>query len=465
MKREKSDFLALSLIGAFLVIGFAILILPPKRTMEATLAWVRQEFPAVPRLQPAELAAWLHDTNRPQPELLDIRTPEEFATSHLSGAVQVSPNIRVKDLIRRFGTDKPLVLYCSVGYRSSQLADALIGSGRKNVFNLEGSIFAWANAAFPLERDGRLVREVHPYSRSYLQLLRPEHRPSLSFAWGILNDLSPLLRVKLGSAALLMVALLLWESTAPFFSWFHRRFSERVAHGWRNSILGMINMLLGALLFVRLWLWAAAWSRSHHFGLLYWVELEGITRICLAVLLLDFWSYWWHRLNHSLAWLWRFHRVHHSDTRLDVTSANRFHFGELLFSSLLRVPLILLTGLTFSELLIYETGLFAVVQFHHANIHLPPPFERGLSRLIVTPDFHRVHHSKYAPETDSNFASLLSIWDRLFGTRKFRSDPGKIEFGLEDEAARDSNGIVPLLESPFEPLSSHASRAATLQQS
>ena len=100
--------------------------------------------------------------------------------------------------------------------------------------------------------------------------------------------------------------------------------------------------------------------------------------------------YWWHRLNHRVAFFWRFHRTHHSDPRMDVTTANRFHFGEIFFSSLLRIPLIMLLGLHFSELVLYETAMFLVVQLHHANIGLPEKLDRFLRMMIVTPYIHKV---------------------------------------------------------------------------
>jgi rhodanese-related sulfurtransferase len=138
---------------------------------------VRTKFPRVPQLTTAQLAAWLADTNRPRPVLLDVRPQSEFAISHLPGARQVDPNARPADIRRLLPTPQaPVVVYCSVGWRSSALGERLIKDGLTNVANLEGSLFAWANEDRPLEADGKPASRVHPYNRTFGKLLRPEKR-------------------------------------------------------------------------------------------------------------------------------------------------------------------------------------------------------------------------------------------------------------------------------------------------
>lgn len=137
---------------------------------------VRARFPAVPQLKTAELGAWLADTNRVPPVLLDVRTPPEFALSHLPGALRVDPRASPEAVRHLVPTQRLIVVYCSVGWRSSELATRLIDSGRTNVANLEGSIFAWANENRPLEAAGQPVTKVHPYNTTFGRLLRPERR-------------------------------------------------------------------------------------------------------------------------------------------------------------------------------------------------------------------------------------------------------------------------------------------------
>lgn len=132
---------------------------------------IRLQFPEVRPLTVDSLAAWLEDPGRPQPLLLDVRAPDEYAVSHLAGAVRVDPGL--EDLAPLEGVAKaaPIVVYCSVGYRSAALARRLQQAGFTNVRNLEGSIFAWANAGHPVYRAGRRVRVVHPYDRLWGLLL------------------------------------------------------------------------------------------------------------------------------------------------------------------------------------------------------------------------------------------------------------------------------------------------------
>lgn len=236
-----------------------------------------------------------------------------------------------------------------------------------------------------------------------------------------------------------MVVLLTWESWAPFFRFFPT-IRQRAAHGLRNLAISWANALMTALGFVLLWRLAAEWSAEHRFGLLHRTSIPGWLHLPLSCLLLDAWTYAWHRFCHRIPFLWRFHRMHHSDPHMDVTTANRFHLVEILFSSVLRLPLLALTGIPFGHLVLYETLLQCVVQWHHANIALPAGLERFLRAFLVTPGLHKVHHSRFQPETDSNYASLLSVWDRLFGSFRTRTDLAAIHIGLDgyDDAPTQS---------------------------
>lgn len=246
----------------------------------------------------------------------------------------------------------------------------------------------------------------------------------------------------------LMVLLLVWESAAPFFLQFRSR-HERVLHGARNVAIGFANALLTALVFSGLWMLAANWASAHGFGLLRLVQLPMWLHAIAAVLLMDLWSYWWHRVCHRVPMLWDFHRVHHSDAAMDVTTASRFHVGEMVASSLLRLVVIPLLGIEFWHLVVYELLMFSVVQFQHANISVGPAFDRALRLVIVTPFMHKVHHSDWQPETDSNYASLFSIWDRLFGSFRLREAPATIRLGLREFDATEHQTIRGLMRTPF----------------
>ena len=132
---------------------------------------IHSNYPDVRQLSTDSLAAWLEKPSTQQPLLLDVRQEKEYRVSHLQDATQVDPD--TDDLSFLNGTDKgaPIVAYCSVGYRSSGLSDRLTAAGYTNVWNLEGSIFQWANEGRPVYRDGRPVAEVHPYNRLWGTLL------------------------------------------------------------------------------------------------------------------------------------------------------------------------------------------------------------------------------------------------------------------------------------------------------
>ncbi len=256
-------------------------------------------------------------------------------------------------------------------------------------------------------------------------------------------------RIKTATSVGWLVLLLVWESWTPFFAFFVRAAGERTRHALKNLTLGFLNGAVTSLLFVGLWSSTAVWAERQHFGLLRWIELPACARCAAALLLFDAWMYFWHRLNHRLPVLWRFHRTHHSDPRMDVTTANRFHLGEILLSSILRVPVIALLGLQLWELTLYEAVMFTVVQLHHANIALPPGIDRWMRTLIVTPFMHKVHHSRWQTETDSNYSSLFSFWDRLFGTWRWREDPRTLQYGLEGFDPPKHHTLAGLLFTPF----------------
>lgn len=147
-----------------------------KEGMGKMTSAVRRKFPGVAQLQAAELADWLSDKSKPQPQILDVREPDEFAVSHLHGAINVRPDAPASEVLARLDPARPVVVYCSVGYRSSKLAQRLMDAGFKNVRNLEGSLFNWANEGRPLEKEGHTTQAVHPYNRFFGRLLKPGHR-------------------------------------------------------------------------------------------------------------------------------------------------------------------------------------------------------------------------------------------------------------------------------------------------
>jgi sterol desaturase/sphingolipid hydroxylase (fatty acid hydroxylase superfamily) len=212
----------------------------------------------------------------------------------------------------------------------------------------------------------------------------------------------------------------------------------------RNFGLFLANLALSPLVVVPLSLWAAThavpWRPS------WWSGAGGLV---LDLVLLDFWIYWWHRANHRIPLLWRFHAMHHLDRVLDTSSALRFHFGEVLLSAAARAANIVLLGLPFVSVVAFEALVLGATIFHHSNLALPPRLEAALSRLVVTPSIHWVHHHRVRRDTDSNYATVLSLWDRLFASRSPRPRLAGMAIGVE---GRDELALPQLLVAPFRPL-------------
>lgn len=213
---------------------------------------------------------------------------------------------------------------------------------------------------------------------------------------------------------------------------------------WRvakNLGLAAVNAGLSGLIVVPV----SALAASHGFSWRpdWW---SGWTGLLLDLLILDCWVYWWHRANHVLPVLWRFHEVHHLDEFLDASSSIRFHFGEVLLSALVRAVVIYLAGIPLVSVIVFETLLALAAMFQHSNLRLPGGLERALSFVIVTPSIHWVHHHAIRRDTDSNYATLLSVWDRLFGSRSGTLRSPEMKIGVEGLADRS---FARLLLRPF----------------
>jgi sterol desaturase/sphingolipid hydroxylase (fatty acid hydroxylase superfamily) len=243
-----------------------------------------------------------------------------------------------------------------------------------------------------------------------------------------------------------------WESLAPFFAQ-----RSRVRHAARNLALAGINALVIVLFFAGATVAVSELSLANSIGLLHHSGLGQPLHLVFGFLILDAFTYWWHRANHRLPLLWRFHRMHHSDPNMDVSTATRFHLGEIAISSTLRLPLIALVGISIPAILLYDFVLLLATQFHHANLGLPSKLDQLLRYAIVSPNMHKVHHSSQRVETDSNYASILSVWDRVFGTYRERRDYHGIHYGLPGFEEERMQSVAGLLSTPFVRLEAESS--------
>ena len=223
----------------------------------------------------------------------------------------------------------------------------------------------------------------------------------------------------------LMFAL---QSLAPY-----RRAGSLLARNWRQNVpIAVINTLVmslicgGCLCTMSRYAEARGWGLFHAVRAPFWAAAAG------TVLVLDFVMWAWHLSNHRWPWLWRFHRVHHSDVDFDVSTGLRFHTGELLLGMPVKLATVAALGAPLAAILSFEVvfGLFNV--FVHGNIRLPVAWEKPLSALLIMPSNHRLHHSVSPRNHNRNFGTVLSLWDRGLGTWGGGSSAQVIKTGLPD---------------------------------
>ena len=208
-----------------------------------------------------------------------------------------------------------------------------------------------------------------------------------------------------------------------------RRRAPTVRRWGVNLALTAINTVTLRLLFPLLAVEWAALTTTHGIGLVPALGVPYWAACLLGIVLLDLVIYAQHAAFHHIPFLWRFHRVHHADLEVDVSTGVRFHPGEIVLSMLIKFATIALLGVPAAAVVAFEVLLNATSLFHHANLALPRTVDRVLRLVIVTPDVHRVHHSTIRAETDSNFGFSVTWWDRLFGT--FRAQPSAGHTGME----------------------------------
>ena len=210
----------------------------------------------------------------------------------------------------------------------------------------------------------------------------------------------------------------LWslESIVPLY-----RFRDRLRHALPNVALTLLVLLTNLALS-----FTAAFASS-----LRSVALPAWLHVLIGIAALDCSAYAAHVLLHKMPRAWRFHRLHHSDAHVDVTTAFRQHPVETVWRVAWQLPAIVLFGLPLWIVVVYLTISALNAQLEHANVRIPASADRMLRLLVVTPNMHKVHHSRRQPETDSNYANILSIWDRLFGTYTRALDFAALRYGLD----------------------------------
>lgn len=245
----------------------------------------------------------------------------------------------------------------------------------------------------------------------------------------------------------LFLALLAAEFLAP-----RRRFAlPRLRRDAVNLGITLLNNAMIYLLLPAAAVGTAIAAREGGWGLLNMVRVPEPLAFAAGFLFLDLVIYWQHRLFHRVPALWRLHRVHHVDEELDVTTGSRFHPAEILLSMFIKIAAVAVSGAPPAAVTVFVLVLAGVSLFSHTNLRLAGRLDAALRLIVVTPDYHRVHHSVERDETDSNFSFNLPWWDRLLGT--YRAQPRgsheNMPLGLKEFRGPEWVSLTRLLLMPF----------------
>jgi len=239
----------------------------------------------------------------------------------------------------------------------------------------------------------------------------------------------------------------LLESGIPLFKFRYNKWK----HAWPNLFFTgttvVINFALAFLLVE-----TSLWVDKNQFGLINWLpDMPLWLYVLLGILFLDFFgAYLAHLVEHKVKPLWMVHLVHHSDHKVDTTTANRHHPIESVIRFTFTLLGVFLVGTPIGIIMLYQSMSLVFTQLTHANIKMPKKLDKVLSYVIVSPDMHKVHHHNLLPYTDSNYGNIFSIWDRLLGTY-MELDREKIVYGVDtfpDEVKNSS--LKELLKQPFQ---------------
>lgn len=245
-----------------------------------------------------------------------------------------------------------------------------------------------------------------------------------------------------------IAAFWIWESALPLFRFEYRKWPHALVNFFFTATTIVVNFALAFLL-----LRASEWAIAREFGLLFVLPaMPLVLSTIIGLLVLDLVSAWLaHWVSHKTPPLWKFHLVHHSDTHVDTTTANRHHPGESVVRFAFTALAVVIVGAPLWMVFLYQAMSVVLSQFNHANISIPAKLDRALSWVIVSPDMHKVHHHYVLPHTDSNYGNIFSVWDRLFGT--FRTiDRAQLVYGIDTHMAPEHHETIgALMAMPFRP--------------
>lgn len=238
------------------------------------------------------------------------------------------------------------------------------------------------------------------------------------------------------------------ESAVPMMRFEYRKWPHALVNFFFTATTIVVNFALAFLLLL-----ASEWAIAREIGVLFLAPgLALVWQALIGLLLLDLISAWLaHFVSHKTPPLWKLHLIHHSDTHVDTTTANRHHPGESVVRFAFTALAVVIVGAPLWMVFLYQAMSVVLSQFNHANIALPQWLDRAMAWVIVSPDMHKVHHHYVLPHTDSNYGNIFSVWDRLFGT--FRTiDRSQLVYGIDTHMdPEEHRSVWALLTMPFRP--------------
>ena len=236
------------------------------------------------------------------------------------------------------------------------------------------------------------------------------------------------------------------ENGFPLFKFKYNKWQHASINIFFTLTTIVVNFTLAIILYK-----SSVWVTENNFGILHWLSIKSLLlQAIIGLLLMDLiGAYTAHWVQHKTKILWRFHLIHHTDTWIDTTTANRHHPGESVIRFLFTTLAIIIVGAPIWLFFLYQTLSVFLSQFNHANITLPEKLDGFISCFIVSPNMHKVHHHYILPYTDSNYGNIFSVWDRLFGT--FLALPmSEIIYGVDTHmSSEEHNKLSSLLKIPF----------------
>lgn len=234
------------------------------------------------------------------------------------------------------------------------------------------------------------------------------------------------------------------EIAVPLFNFKY----SKIKHAGVNLFFTFTTIVINfgfALIMVK----ASDWVVAQHFGILQIISMPPLLNAILGLLLLDFiGAYLVHMIEHKVKFLWKFHMVHHADTEVDTTTANRHHPGESVIRAVFAILAVFVLGAPMWLVMLYQSLSVVLSQFNHANIKTPSWFDKTFGLIIVSPNMHRIHHHLTRPQTDSNYGNIFSFWDKLLGT--YNNTPmSEIKYGLDVLDNQRDKELLYQLKIPF----------------